>query len=148
MDANPPLTILLVEDDDIHAHLVMRSLSESPLAGPVHRVTNGFDALQFLRRAGQYTDAPTPDMVLLDLNLPKTSGHDVLAVIKQDPQLRVIPVVVMTTSRDELDRAKAYSHHANSYIVKPADFQQFRTVIAEVSHYWGTCNERPISVDL
>lgn len=147
MDAST-LNFLLVEDDDIHAHLVMRSLARNPVPARVHRVTNGRDAIDFLRHQGRFRDAPQPDLVLLDLKLPKANGHEVLETIKKDSQLQVIPVVVMTTSRDEKDRAEAYKHHANSYVVKPADFQKFRQVICDVSHYWGVCNERPCLADV
>jgi CheY-like chemotaxis protein len=134
---------LLVEDDDIHAHLVTRSLEKTPLKTGVFRVANGDDALLYLRQQGRYANHPRPDVVLLDLKLPKVDGHQVLAAIKADEDLRMIPVVVMTTSRDETDRAKAYQHHANSYVVKPADFEKFREVVTEVSHYWGVYNEPP-----
>src|SRR5688500_7335161 len=146
MDAQP-LTVLLVEDDDIHAHLVQRSLENNSMVGKIFRVSNDCDALSFIQQRGSYPSAPRTDMVLLDLNLPKASGHEVLAAIKQNRYLQIIPVVIMTTSRDEGDRAKAYLHHANSYIVKPADFQEFRQVIRDISHYWGTCNERPCTLD-
>lgn len=147
MDAKR-LVFLLVEDDDIHAHLVARSLENSDLPPRIYRVTNGFEALDFLRQQGEYASVPRPDVVLLDLKLPKATGHEVLAVIKQDERLQMIPVVVMTTSRDEIDRAKAYKHHANSYVVKPADFHIFRRVITDVSHYWGVCNEPPCVTNL
>jgi CheY-like chemotaxis protein len=139
-----PMTILLVEDDDVHALLVHRSLESSSFSPQIYRVANGLDALEFLRHQGPYEHAPVPDVILLDLRLPKATGHEVLGAIKSDEHLRSIPVVVMTTSRDELDRAKAYRQHANSYVVKPADFEKFRQVVQDVSHYWGVCNERPV----
>jgi CheY-like chemotaxis protein len=142
-----PVTFLLVEDDDIHAHLVTRSLEKSYVKTAVFRVSNGADALLFLRRQGRYVNYPRPDVVLLDLKLPKVNGHEVLVVMKEDADLRTIPVIVMTTSRDETDRARAYQHHANSYVVKPADFEKFRVVVTEVSHYWGVCNEPPTLVN-
>lgn len=137
------VNFLLVEDDDIHAHLVMRSLEKAKLEAHVARVANGAEALSYLQGVESFADEPRPDVILLDLKLPRVSGHEVLAAIKEDDDLRMIPVVVMTTSRDELDRAKAYQHHANSYVVKPADFAKFRQVVTEVSHYWGECNEPP-----
>jgi CheY-like chemotaxis protein len=143
-----PLCFLLVEDDDNHAHLVLRSLEKAPFSVRLYRVTSGADALSFLRREEGFEDAPSPDLVLLDLNLPRATGHEVLSAIKEDPLLKMIPVVVMTTSRDEADRAQAYRHHANSYVVKPADYQKFRQIITDISHYWCRCNEPPYLADV
>lgn len=137
------ITFLLAEDDDIHAHLVVRSLERSPLKAQVYRVTSGLQALGFLHRKGEYSSAPRPDVVLLDLKLPIVDGHEVLAAIKCDESLRMIPVIIMTTSRDDGDLVKAYRHYANSYIVKPADYQRFREVVMDISHYWGERNEPP-----
>ena len=120
------ITFLLVEDDDTHAHLVTRSLAKSRVANRVHRVTDGVEAIEFLKQRGVHANQDRPDVVLLDLKLPKIDGHEVLARIKNDPDLMKIPVVVMTTSDAESDRAKAYQHHANSYVVKPVDFEKFR----------------------
>ena len=137
------MTFLLVEDDDNHAHLVTRSLKKARVQNQVFRVADGAEAIAFLRREGQYSDMPHPDLVLLDLKLPKMSGHEVLAIIKTDEELRKIPVVVMTTSDAELDRAKAYEHHANSYVVKPVDFERFRQLVNDLCLYWGVWNEPP-----
>ncbi|MCO8121707.1 response regulator [Stieleria sp. TO1_6] len=137
------LTFLLVEDDDNHAHLVMRSLKKARVQNQVFRAADGAEALAFLRREGEHADKPHPDVILLDLKLPKISGHEVLASIKQDEQLRVIPVVVMTTSDAESDRAKAYEYHANSYVVKPVDFERFRQLVNDLCLYWGVWNEPP-----
>lgn len=137
------LTFLLVEDDDNHAHLVTRSLKKTHVQNQVFRVSDGAAALAFLRRQGEYADKPHPDAILLDLKLPKLSGHEVLASIKQDDELKVIPVVVMTTSDAESDRAKAYEYHANSYVVKPVDFERFRQLVADLCQYWGVWNEPP-----
>lgn len=137
------ITFLLVEDDDTHAHLVTRSLSKSRVANFVHRVADGEKALQFLRGEGEYEGQEYPDVVLLDLKLPKVDGHEVLAAIKSDPELKKIPVVVMTTSDAESDRAKAYEHHANSYVVKPVDFEKFRQLVNDLCLYWGVWNESP-----
>lgn len=141
----PPhlLTFLLVEDDDNHAHLVMRSLKKARVQNQVFRVCDGATALAFLRRQGEYCDKPHPDVVLLDLKLPKLNGHEVLAAIKSDETLKTIPVVVMTTSNAESDRAKAYEHHANSYVVKPLDFDRFRDLVKDLCLYWGVWNEPP-----
>lgn len=137
------ITFLLVEDDDIHAHLVTRSLDKSGQSSRVVRVADGAEALAYLHRQGPYAGCPRPDVVLLDLKLPKLDGHEVLAAIKEDEDLKTIPVVVMTTSRAEADRAKAYMHHANSYVVKPVDFEKFQQLVRDLSLYWGVWNEAP-----
>jgi CheY-like chemotaxis protein len=137
------VTFLLVEDDDTHAHLVVRSLSRARVANEVFRVKDGVEATAFLRQEREYADKPRPDVVLLDLQLPKMDGHEVLAVIKQDQDLKRIPVVVMTTSDTETDREQAYEHHANSYVVKPVDFEKFRKLVDDLSLYWGVWNEPP-----
>ena len=136
-------TFLLVEDDDIHAHLVMRSLENARVRNEIFRVADGAEAIAYLRGEDQYADRQLPDVVLLDLKLPKVDGHDVLAIIKEDEQLKFIPVVIMTTSNDEADRAKAYRHHANSYVVKPIDFEKFRQLVTELCLYWSVWNEPP-----
>ena len=137
------IKFLLVEDDDTHAHLVARSLAKSRVANQVHRVTDGAEAIEFLKRQGKYANQVRPDVVLLDLKLPKLDGHEVLSRIKSDPDLKTIPVVVMTTSDAESDRAKAYQHHANSYVVKPVDFEKFRLLVNDLCLYWGVWNEIP-----
>jgi CheY-like chemotaxis protein len=138
------VTFLLVEDDDNHAHLVMRSLARSPVTNQVYRVHNGEEALAFLRGAGVYARYPRPDVVLLDLNLPRLSGHEVLRDIKEDRDLQAIPVVVLTTSCAERDRERAYSFHANSYVVKPVDFDQFQQLVTDLCQYWGAWNQPPV----
>ena len=115
------IKFLLVEDDDTHAHLVTRSLAKSRVANQVHRVTDGAEAIEFLKRQGKYANQVRPD----------------------DPDLKTIPVVVMTTSDAESDRAKAYQHHANSYVVKPVDFEKFRLLVNDLCLYWGVWNEIP-----
>ncbi len=129
--------------DDTHAHLVTRSLARARVSNEVHRARDGEEALAFLRREGEFADAPRPDVVLLDLQLPKLDGHEVLATIKQDHDLMRIPVVIMTTSDAERDREQAYELHANSYVVKPVDFERFRQLVEELSLYWGVWNEPP-----
>lgn len=137
------LTFLLVEDDDNHAHLVTRSLAKARVQNRVFRVSDGCEALAYLRQEGVHANEPHPDVILLDLNLPRLNGHEVLAEIKQDPALKAIPVVVMTTSDAESDRAKAYEHHANSYVVKPVNFDRFRELVKDLCLYWGVWNEPP-----
>jgi CheY-like chemotaxis protein len=142
--SKPLVTFLLVEDDDTHAHLAMRSLDKARVSNQVHRVCDGVEAMAFLRQEGEYADKPRPDVILLDLKLPKMDGHEVLAAIKQDDDLKLIPVVVMTTSDAETDREQAYEHHANSYVVKPVDFEKFRKLVDDLSLYWGVWNEPPL----
>jgi CheY-like chemotaxis protein len=135
------LHFLLVEDDDDHATILIRTLRQNRISNTVDRVADGADALTYLRREGPYATKPRPDVVLLDLKLPGVDGHDVLATMKADPDLRAIPVVVLTTSDAEFDRTRAYDLHANSYLVKPVDFERFRQMANELSLYWGVWNE-------
>ncbi len=130
------MRFLLVEDDDAHAAITLRSLRQNRVANAVDRVADGALALEYLRREGN----PRPDIILLDLNLPKVDGHEVLAALKEDPELCIIPVVVLTTSDAEVDRLRAYQHHANSYLVKPIDFERFREMVRDLSLYWGVWN--------
>jgi CheY-like chemotaxis protein len=104
---------------------------------------DGVEALAFLRREGRYAEAKTPDLILLDLNLPRKSGREVLAEIKGDEQLRMIPVVVLTTSADEQDIARAYSNHANCYLTKPVDLDQFLRVVHSIENFWLTLVKLP-----
>jgi CheY-like chemotaxis protein len=106
-------------------------------------VHNGEEALAYLRGAGVYARYPRPDVVLLDLNLPRLSGHEVLRDIKEDRELQAIPVVVLTTSTAERDLARAYDSHANSYVVKPVDFARFHQLVTDLCQYWGTWNQPP-----
>jgi CheY-like chemotaxis protein len=138
---------LLVEDDDSHAEITIRSLKRNRVSNTVDRVSDGVQALEYLRQQGAFQGRPRPDVVLLDLKLPKRDGHEVLAEIKDDLELQAIPVVILTTSDAESDRAKAYHHHANSYLVKPLDFDRFRQMVNDLSLYWGVWN-RPTSEDM
>ena len=137
------LHFLLAEDDDDHAELVLRSLRRSGQGHTMDRVPNGVEALTYLRRQGPYANAPRPGVILLDLNMPRLGGHEVLRQMKEDESLRCIPVVILTTSEAESDLARAYQHYANSYLVKPADFIQFSKMIEQIGHYWGQLN-RPV----
>lgn len=134
------LNFLLVEDDDNHAHLVERSLKRESIANSVVRVDDGEKALLYLHKKPPYQSASRPDLVLLDLNLPKVDGLEVLKGIKTSPDLARIPVVVITTSAAERDRIKAYEFHANSYLVKPVEFEKFREMVQELISYWGKWN--------
>ena len=138
-----PSRFLLVEDDRSHADLVMLSMEENGVTNPVEHVSDGAEAMAFLRREGRYADAERPDVVLLDLNLPKLSGHEVLEQIKSDPELHEIPVVILTTSASETDRARAYAKHVNSFLTKPVDFEQFRQMVRDLRMYWTVWNQPP-----
>ncbi len=132
---------LLVEDDDDHAELIRMNLAESRIGNTMDRVSDGEEALAYLRREGAFADRPRPDVVLLDLKLPKVDGHEVLAQVKSDDALRCIPIVVLTTSQAEADRAQAYFNHTNSYLVKPVDFAQFQKMVKDLKLYWGVWNQ-------
>lgn len=131
-----PIEILLVEDDDDDVRLMKKAFERDRILNRTHRVEDGIEAMQFLRREGQYADAVRPDLILLDLNMPRKSGRDVLKEIKEDAQLRRIPVVVLTTSDDEKDVALSYDHQANSYVTKPVDLDKFREVLKTLKDYW------------
>ena len=131
-----PFEILLVEDSPDDVELTKESLKEGRLLHNLSVVGNGEDAMAFLRRQGEYIDAPRPDIILLDLNLPRKNGREVLAEIKADEHLKLIPVVVLTTSDAEQDVLKSYQLHANSYITKPVGLDQFITVINSLEDFW------------
>ena len=134
------LRFLLAEDDDDHAELILRNLKRNRVGNVVDHVRDGVEALDFLYRRGPYAGRLRPDVLLLDLNMPRLGGHEVLVTIKQDPNLCCIPAVILTTSDAESDRLRAYRHHANSYLVKPLDFAQFSKMVDELSLYWGIWN--------
>jgi len=138
-----PVRFLLVEDDDSHALLVMRNLERARVVNTVDRVSDGAAALAYLRAEDPYQKRVAPDVVLLDLKLPKIDGLEVLERIKNDEQLRKIPVVILTTSDAERDRTRAYDNHVNSYVVKPIDFEQFQNMIKDLGFYWAIWNCRP-----
>jgi len=138
-----PTRFLLVEDDDAHAELILMTLAENQISNPVDRVSDGEAALAYVRGEGSYANRLQPDIILLDLKLPKIDGHEVLAQLKADEKLRAIPVVVLTTSAAEVDKAKAYYKHANSYLIKPIDFEKFRRMVMDLQMYWSVWNELP-----
>ncbi|MEX1024173.1 MAG: response regulator [Planctomycetota bacterium] len=131
---------LLVEDDDDHAEIVMRTLTSHNASRRIDRVRDGVEALRYLRNQSPFEATPVPDLVLLDLSLPRVDGHQVLEELKSDEDLRRIPVVVLTTSSAAADKEKAYSNHVNSYLVKPMDFEGFRAQIRGLDEYWGEWN--------
>lgn len=144
-DDTQMVRFLLVEDDDDHADLIRRSLNTTEMATTFDHVSDGEAALAFLHNEPPYQDALRPDVILLDLRLPKLGGHEVLQRIKMDDQLHAIPVVVLTTSNAEIDRAKAYRSRANSYLVKPVDFDQFHRLVVDLQKYWAVWNQPPVT---
>ncbi len=140
-----PIQILLVEDSPSDALLTAEALHFSKVVNELHHVENGVEALAFLRREGQYAERPRPGLILLDLNLPRLSGLEVLAEIKQDDALKTIPVVVLTTSKDEEDVVRSYGLHANCYIIKPVEFNKFADVVRTIDAFWFTVVTLPAS---
>lgn len=133
---NRPIEILLVEDSPSDTELTVEALKESGVVSRLNHVEDGVEAMDFLARRNSYASAPRPDLILLDLNLPRKDGREVLAELKADPDLRTIPVVVLTTSKADQDIAKAYQLQANCYIAKPVDFEQFVSVVRSIEHFW------------
>ena len=131
-----PVEILLVEDNPGDQELTREAFREGRIANTLHIVEDGEQAMQFLRGEGEYADKPRPDLVLLDLNLPRKDGREVLAEIKQDPILKTIPVIVLTTSNSEQDVLASYGHHANCYLTKPVDRDDFLDVIRRLEDFW------------
>ena len=138
-----PVEILLVEDNPGDARLAREALKDSKIRNSLSHVKDGVEALAFLRQQGDYAAAPRPDLILLDLNLPRKDGRQVLAEIKQDPDLKRIPVVVLTISKDEEDVLKSYSLHANCFITKPIDLGQFMKVVKSIEDFWLTIVKLP-----
>ena len=132
------IEILLVEDNPGDVRLIKEALRDGKVWNNPHVVTDGEAALDFVYRRGPFGDAPRPDLVLLDLNLPKKDGREVLAVIKSDPDLKRIPVVVLTTSKEEEDVLRAYNLAANCYVTKPVEFDEFMKVIQAIEDFWLT----------
>ena len=128
--------ILMVEDNPADARLTEEALKEGLLCNRLHLARDGVEAMQFLRKEGAFSDAPRPDVVLLDLNLPRKDGREVLAEIKTDPDLKHIPVVVLTTSEAEQDILKSYALHANCYVTKPVDLQRFIEIVRQIETFW------------
>lgn len=128
--------VLLVEDNPGDARLIREAFRGGRVENRLHVVPDGVEAMAFLRREGKWADTPRPGLILLDLNLPKKSGPEVLAEIKSDPALKRIPVVVLTTSKADEDVLRAYEHHANCYITKPVDFDRFLQVVRSIEDFW------------
>jgi chemotaxis family two-component system response regulator Rcp1 len=132
------IDILLVEDSPGDIRLAQEALKESKIRNKLFVVEDGVEAMAFLRQQGKYAEVPRPDLILLDLNLPRKSGREVLAEIKSDEELKRIPVVVLTVSRAEEDILRSYDHHANCYITKPLDFSQFMEITKSIEQFWLT----------
>ena len=135
--------ILLVEDNPGDVDLIKIGLEDAKVLNKLHVVTDGIEAMKFLRREDIYSDAPCPDLILLDLNLPRKSGREVLQEIKGHPKLQSIPVVILTSSEADEDICRAYELHANCYISKPVDFEQFVKVVQSLEHFWFTVVKLP-----
>jgi len=131
-----PAEVLLVEDNPGDARLTLEALKDGKVLNRVSVVPDGVEAMAFLRRQGPYADVPRPNLILLDLNLPKKDGREVLAEVKADPDLKRIPVVILTTSQAEEDIARTYDLHANCYVTKPVDLDKFLEVVRSIEDFW------------
>lgn len=138
-----PIAILMVEDNPADVELTREALREQKIANRLFVAEDGVEAMRFLHREGPHAQAPLPDLILLDLNLPRKDGREVLAEIKQDERLKTIPVVVLTSSEAEADIAKTYSLHANCYVTKPVDFDRFLQIIESIESFWFTVVKLP-----
>ena len=136
MTQNKPITILMVEDNATDVMITKEALAHAKLLNTLHVVNDGMEAMDFLHRRGKYPKAPHPDLILLDLNMPRKNGQEVLAEIKADERLKHIPVVILTTSKAEEDVLKAYGLYANCYVVKPVDFDVFADVVRSIEQFW------------
>jgi chemotaxis family two-component system response regulator Rcp1 len=142
-DNTEPIEILLVEDNPGDARLAAEALKENKVRNNLHHVLDGVEAMRFLRREAPHAGVPVPDLILLDLNLPRKDGREVLEEIKGDPELRLVPVVVLTTSAAERDLIKSYNLHANAYIIKPIDLDRFIEVVQAIETFWFTIVKLP-----
>ncbi len=131
-----PIEILLVEDSPADVLIAREALAEAKLLNEIHVAEDGVEAMDFLHKRGKFQDAPSPDLILLDLNLPRKNGREVLEEIKADDRLKHIPVVVLTTSSAEEDILRSYNLHANCYVVKPVEFDSFVKAVQSIQHFW------------
>ncbi|MDS0132080.1 MULTISPECIES: response regulator [unclassified Amycolatopsis] len=138
-----PIDILLVEDDPGDVLMTREAFAHHKIRNPLHVAEDGVEALRFLKREGPFGEAPRPGLILLDLNLPRKDGRELLGDIKQDPGLRTIPVVVLTTSEAEEDILRSYELHANAYVTKPVDFEKFVEVVRKIDDFWVTVVKLP-----
>jgi CheY-like chemotaxis protein len=144
-EAVRPIEVLLVEDDEGDVLVTREALDEGKVVNRLNVVGDGVEAMAYLRRSGKYADAARPDLVLLDLNLPKRDGRQVLDDVKSDPDLRRIPIVVLTTSEAEEDVLRSYDLHANAYVTKPVDFDRFVEVIQQIDEFFISVVRLPAS---
>lgn len=142
-----PVEILLVDDNPGDIRLTQEALKDSKVLNNLHVVEDGLEALNFLKKKGEFKNEVTPDLVLLDLNLPKRNGREVLSEIKEDELLKHIPVVILTISRAEEDIFKSYELHANCYITKPVDMNQFVKIVRSIENFWFSIVKLPPNVD-
>ncbi len=142
-DNAEPIEILLVEDNPGDARLAAEAIKENKVRNNLHQVRDGVEAMRFLRREAPYAGVPVPGLILLDLNLPRKDGREVLAEIKGDPELRLVPVVVLTTSAAERDLLRSYNLHANAYVVKPIDLEQFIEIVHAIESFWFSIVKLP-----
>jgi CheY-like chemotaxis protein len=138
-----PIEVLLVEDDPGDVLMTREAFEEHKVRNRLHVVNDGVDALAYLRNEGEYADAPRPDLILLDLNLPRVDGREVLSEIKNDDSLRHIPVVVLTTSQADEDILRSYQLHANAYVAKPVDFENFISVVRQIDQFFVSVVKLP-----
>ena len=139
-----PIEILLVEDNPGDVRLIVEALRDGKVQNKLHIAKDGMEATACLHREGEYADVLYPDLILLDLNLPKKDGREVLAEIKEDPALKHIPVVILTSSQEREDIVKTYNLHANCYVTKPIDLEQFIMVVKSISDFWLTIVKLPM----
>jgi len=130
------VNILLVEDNEGDILLIREALEERKIANNLTAITNGADALSYIFKQGSYKNAETPDLIILDINLPKKNGHEVLHTIKEDENVKKIPVIMLTTSSSEIDVMKSYKHHANCFITKPVDVNDFIEAVTKIEQFW------------
>jgi len=143
VDRPDPIEVLLVEDDPGDVLLIREAFEDNKVANRLHVVADGVEALEFMRQRGEHAEAPRPDLVLLDLNLPRKDGRDVLVEVKGDDELRSIPVVVLTTSQAEEDVLRSYDLHANAYVTKPVDFDRFISVVRQIDQFFVSVVKLP-----
>lgn len=143
MSAFQDLEILLVEDNEGDITLTIEAFKEAKIRNSIRVVRDGEEALTYLRKQGVYTNVPSPDIILLDINLPKIDGKEVLSIMKKDPALKAIPVIMLTTSSADSDVQESYDNHANCYVIKPVDLNKFMEVIRSIEEYWVSIVKLP-----
>jgi chemotaxis family two-component system response regulator Rcp1 len=146
LSQSKPIEILLIEDSPSDAALTIEALKAGKIANRLSHVEDGVEAMDFLRRRGKYADAARPDLIMLDLNLPRMDGRDDLAKKKHDPDLKIIPIIVLTTSRSDKDILQSYQLNANCYITKPVDFDHFIEVVKSIENFWLTVVTLPAKI--